>query len=132
MVQKKLMVEQVTVILSTEGEGVTLVYIDSTVGWRSIQDSAFADTGSNFIAATGGTITTCGNDKIHIFTGPGTFTVSSAAACAANNIVSYLVVAGGGSGGDRGGGGGAGGFRELKSPAPYMLLSIRWLSKFSK
>ena len=30
-----------------------------------------------FIVATGGTITTCGNFKIHTFTGPGTFTVSS-------------------------------------------------------
>ena len=50
-----------SIILSTEGEGVTLVYIDSTVGWRSIQDSAFADVGNNFISATGGTITTCGN-----------------------------------------------------------------------
>ena len=31
------------VALSTEGEGITLVYIDSTVGWRSIQDNTFAD-----------------------------------------------------------------------------------------
>ena len=28
-----------------------------------------------FITATGGTITTCGDFKIHTFTGPGTFTV---------------------------------------------------------
>ena len=27
----------------------------------------------NFIAATGGTVTTCGDFKIHTFTGPGTF-----------------------------------------------------------
>ena len=27
------------------------------------------------LTATGGTITTCGNFKIHTFTGPGTFTV---------------------------------------------------------
>ena len=109
------------VILSTEGEGVTLVYIDSTVGWRSIQDSAFADVGSNFISATGGTITSTPTCRIHTFTSPGTFTVSKTAACASNNIVSYLVVAGGGAGGaNHGGGGGAGGFRELKNPAtPY-------------
>ena len=43
-----------SVALNTEGEG-NLVYIDSTVGWRSIQDSAFSDIGSNFIEATGGT-----------------------------------------------------------------------------
>ena len=109
------------VILNTEGEGITLVYVDSTVGWRSIQDSAFADVGSDYMIATGGTITTCGNDKIHTFTGPGTFTVSTISPCAANNLVSYLVVAGGGGGGaERGGGGGAGGYRETKSPVtPY-------------
>jgi hypothetical protein len=111
------------IILNTEGEGLTLVYIDATVGWRSIQDSSFADVGSNFISATGGTITTSGNDKIHTFTGPGTFTVSCTAVCAANNLVSYMVIAGGGGGGgsnSHGGGGGAGGYRETKSPAtPY-------------
>ena len=35
------------VILNSEGEGITLVYIDSTIGWRSIQDNVFADVGSN-------------------------------------------------------------------------------------
>ena len=115
------------VVLATEGEGVTLVYIDGTVGWRSIQDSAFADTGSNFILATGGTVTTCGDCKIHTFTSPGTFTVCAVAVCAAQNVMSHLVVAGGGGGGgnnsgdsDSGGGGGAGGYREVKSPVtPY-------------
>ena len=111
------------VILNTEGEGITLVYIDSTVGWRSIQDNVFADIGSNFILASGGTETTSGDCKIHTFTGPGTFTVSSTAACAAQNIVSYMVVAGGGSSNPASpapGGGGAGGFREVKNPVtPY-------------
>ena len=32
--------------------------------------------GNEFIVATGGTITTSGDCKIHTFTGPGTFTVS--------------------------------------------------------
>ncbi len=59
--------------LSTEGEGLTLVYIDSTIGWRSIQDNDFATAGSNFIQATGGTVTCVGNCKIHTFTGPGSF-----------------------------------------------------------
>ena len=109
------------VALSTEGEGLTLVYIDSTVGWRSIQDSDFAASGSSNIVASGGTVTTCGDCKIHTFTSPGTFSVSAASATAAENIVSYLVIAGGGgSAEDNGGGGGAGGYRELKSPiTPY-------------
>ena len=111
-----------SITLDSEGEGLTLVYIDGTVGWRSIQDSAFSDVGSNFMVATGGTITTSGNDKIHTFTGPGTFTVTTAAVCAANNVVSHMVVAGGGGGasGYQAGGGGAGGYREVKSPVtPY-------------
>jgi len=113
------------IALTTEGQGLTLVYVDATVGWRAIEEQSYATAGSTFIAATGGTITTSGNDKIHTFTGPGTFTVTSAAICAANNVVSHLVIAGGGggsggSGGEGGGGGGAGGFREVKSPVtPY-------------
>ena len=27
--------------LTTEGQGVTFVYIDATVGWRSVQDNQF-------------------------------------------------------------------------------------------
>ena len=106
------------VILGTEGQGVTFVYIDATVGWRSVQDNVFADEGSNaqFITATGGTITTvCTNFKVHTFTGPGTFTVCSVGNACGSNTVDYMVVAGGGGGGgavSHGGGGGAGGYRE--------------------
>ncbi len=109
-------------IINTEGQGLTFVYVDGTVGWKTVHENEFTAGGSTFMSATGGTITTSGNDKIHTFTGPGTFTVSSAAVCAANNVVSYLVVAGGGGGasGYQGGGSGAGGFREVKSPVtPY-------------
>jgi|DEB0MinimDraft_10_1074344.scaffolds.fasta_scaffold39613_2 hypothetical protein len=109
-------------VLNTADQSVTLVYVDSTKGWRAVQDSTSGVTGGTFITATGGTITTCGNCKIHTFTGPGTFCVSCVSSCAANNRVSYMVVAGGGSGGGgyQAGGGGAGGFREDKSPVtPY-------------
>ena len=114
-------------LITTEGQGLTFVYVDSTVGWKTVHENEFTQGGSNFIVATGGTITESGNCKIHTFTGPGTFTVCTAAVSAANNVVSYLVVAGGGSGGssnsptnNTAGGGGAGGFREYKSPVtPY-------------
>ena len=107
-----------SVILNTEGQSVTFVFVDSTQGWVNVQDSTSNERGNAFIVATGGTITTSGNDKIHTFTSPGTFTVSSIASCAPNNVVSYMVVAGGGGGSN--GGGGAGGFREFKSPVtPY-------------
>jgi hypothetical protein len=113
-------------MISTEGQGLTFVYVDATVGWKTVHENEFTSGGSSFVSATGGTITTCGNCKIHTFTGPGTFTVTTAAACATNNIVSHLILAGGGGGGGSvagyyaGGGGGAGGYREVKNPVtPY-------------
>ena len=108
--------------LNTQDQSVTLVYVDSTKGWRAVQDSTSDVTGNAFMVATGGTITTCGNCKIHTFTSPGTFTVCQIASLAPNNQVSYMVVAGGGgtAGDSWMGGGGAGGFREDKSPVtPY-------------
>ncbi len=107
--------------LTTEGQSVTFVYVDATEGWKNIQDSTSNVTGQSFITATGGTITTSGNDKIHTFTGPGTFCVSAIGNCAANNVVSYMVVAGGGGGGGvsegGAGGGGAGGYPAPSGPA---------------
>ena len=102
------------VVLSTEGQSITLVYIDGTQGWINTMDSTSNVRGNPNLVATGGTITTSGDCKIHTFTGPGTFQVTNVSLTPANNTVSYLVVAGGGSGGfDVGGGGGAGGFREV-------------------
>jgi hypothetical protein len=101
------------IILSTEGQSLTLLYVDSIEGWKSVQDSTTSPVGSNFITATGGTITCDGDFKVHTFTGPGTFTVTSAGNPSGSTTVDYLVVAGGaGGGGNQGGGGGAGGFRQ--------------------
>jgi len=110
--------------LTTEGIAVTLVFIDSTQGWL-VTDSGLQDEAptAQYIAATGGTIITCSDHKIHVFTGPGTFCVSNAGNAAGSNKVSYMVVAGGGAGGGTnrqsrpGSGAGAGGFREGKAPA---------------
>ena len=55
-------------IASTEGQSLTFVYVDDTEGWKNIQDSTSNATGNPFISASGGTETTCGNDKIHTFT----------------------------------------------------------------
>ena len=112
------------IVLTTEGLTLTLVYIDSTRGWQAVQDSTESTAGSNYIVATGGTPTTCGDYKIHTFTGPGTFTVLGQAVSAPNRVVDYLVVGGGAAGGDgddSSGGGGAGGFRLSNAtgmPAP--------------
>jgi hypothetical protein len=109
------------VTLSTQGQAAYFVYIDDTQGWVNVIDSTSNIRANPYLVATGGTITTSGNCKIHTFTGPGTFTVCATANCAADNLVSYVVVAGGGGGGNSGGGGGgAGGFREVVSPSsPY-------------
>jgi hypothetical protein len=106
-------------VLNTQDQSVTLVYVDSTKGWRSVQDSTSDVTGATFITATGGTVTCCGDYKIHTFTGPGTFTVCSVGNPVGSNSVDYLVVAGGGGGGGAGrsGGAGAGGFRESSGVA---------------
>jgi hypothetical protein len=107
---------------------VTLVYVDATSGWRSVDSSNPNDivTLPEYVLATGGTVTCCGDYKIHTFTGPGTFTVTSAGNLLGSNSVDYLVVAGGGSGSSNtasnnaGSGGGAGGFREsVPSPAAW-------------
>ena len=122
-------------ILSTEGQSVTLVYVDDTEGWKNVQDSTSNLSGNPYMIATGGTETTSGNCKIHTFTGPGTFTVSQTAVCSADNVVSHMVIAGGGGGGSGGGpgggsgaagaGGGAGGYREVISPSsPYSGSSL--------
>ena len=109
-------------VIKTAGASIFLVYVDATQGWVATQDDSSTFSGVAFLEATGGTITTSGNCKIHTFTGPGTFAVSQISSTAPENVVSYMVVAGGASGGvaEGGGGGGAGGFRELKSPiTPY-------------
>jgi hypothetical protein len=107
--------------LSTQGIAVSLVYVDATRGWKSVTGSDNDTTGVPpvFVTATGGTITTSGDYKIHTFTADGTFCVSCAGNSAGSNSVDYLVVAGGGGGSSQhSGGGGAGGYRTVfPSPA---------------
>jgi len=104
--------------ISTNRASIVLVYIDATKGWLYTNESNIADLEApTFISATGGTVTTSGDYKIHSFTGDGCFVVSSLGNPLTPTTyrakVDYLVVAGGGGGGSgHGGGGGAGGFRE--------------------
>src|SRR6056300_992181 len=91
-------------LISTNRASVTLVYIDSTKGWLYTDEHNVADLqAATFITATGGTVTTSGDYKIHTFTGDGCFVVSSIGngplvPTGGPNTVSYVVVAGGGSG----------------------------------
>ena len=110
--------------LATQGLAVTLVYVDSTQGWLVTDDGLQSQAPTTkYVTASGGTPTTssCGDYKIHTFTGPGTFTVSCAGNACGSNTVEYIVVAGGGGAPEAdnnpgeysyaSGGGGAGGFR---------------------
>jgi hypothetical protein len=115
--------------LSTQGQSITLVYVDATEGWKNVQDSTSNVTGLAYMSATGGTVTTCGDYKIHTFTSDATFCVSALSTNPSYNNVDYLVVAGGGAGGLlRGGGAGAGGFRESYNPCTSGCYSASPLS----
>ena len=107
-------------VLNTEGESIKLIFVDATQGWLNVQTDDTVKGSPNFIVATGGTISTSGDFKIHTFNSTSSFAITTAPT-PANNNVSYMVVAGGGGGGGtRGSGAGAGGFREGKTPAtPY-------------
>jgi len=100
--------------ITTTRASVVLVYADATKGWLFTNESNVSDFGPQYVTATGGTVSTTGNYKIHTFNSSSNFVVSDAGNAAGSNNVSYLVVAGGGSGHNQGGGGGAGGYREGK------------------
>jgi len=111
---------------STNGQTITLVYMDGTKGWSLINEDTTTGLGTKYVTATGGTVTTSSDYKIHTFTGDGCFVVSQTATGTpvAPNVVDYLVIAGGGGGGQSGdgssvtgGGGGAGGYRESSGTA---------------
>ena len=85
-------------LLQKDNSGATFIYVDGTEGWQVYVDGADGDAQLSYMTAKGGTVTCCGNYKIHTFTGPGTFTVT-ALGCAPVNKIEYLMVAGGGGAG---------------------------------
>ena len=117
-------------ILNTEGQGLTLIYVDVTVGWRSIESTTFSSTSTipTYITASVSgacnTLATTGDYKVATFLNPGTFTVCSVGNPGGSDTIDYLVVAGGGAGGNGSsaggygaGGAGAGGYRESSGTA---------------
>jgi hypothetical protein len=105
-------------VINNNRDSITLVYVDGTQGWLAVNDNESSFIAPAFVTATGGTETTCGDYKIHTFTGPGTFCVSSVGNPIGSTTVDYLVIAGGGGGGsDYAGGAGAGGYRESSGAA---------------
>jgi hypothetical protein len=104
--------------LSIEGLAVTLVYVDSTKGWLITDNGDQTTESPSYVTATGGTITTIADYKVHTFTGPGALCVSNAGNSLGSNTVDYLVVSGGGgAGGHVSAGGGAGGARMSSGTA---------------
>jgi cystathionine beta-lyase family protein involved in aluminum resistance len=66
-------------LISTNRASLILVFVDDTRGWVYTVESNVADLqAAAFIAATGGTVATSGDFKIHSFTGDGCFVVSDA------------------------------------------------------
>ena len=112
-------------LIGTARASLILVYIDATKGWLYTNESNVADLQlTQFTEATGGTVATSGDFKIHSFTGDGNFVVAQAGIAAGGQggpaNVDYLVLAGGGGGGTGiggAGGGGAGGHRTT-FPSP--------------
>lgn len=105
--------------INVHGDAQTLVFSGTSRGWMVVNSGLLEGIqGAQFVAATGGTVLTCGNFKAHVFTGPGSFVVTCGGNDIGSNSVEYLVVAGGGGAGyNVGGGGGAGGFRQ-NYPSP--------------
>lgn len=65
--------------IDVHGDAQTLVFSGASRGWMVVGSGLLEGIqGPEFVSATGGTVLTCGNFKTHVFTGPGTFSVSSA------------------------------------------------------
>jgi hypothetical protein len=113
--------------ISVNGEAYTLVYVDGTEGWKTVDNTTQQIDTASFVAATGGNaVVTCGNFKIHVFTSTGALCVSNAGNSTGSNSLEYMVVGGGGGGGRNipapnvygAGGGGAGGWRASSGASP--------------
>ena len=128
-------------LIKTNRASLVLIYVDSTKGWLFTDEHNVGNlVNPQFTSATGGTIATSGDFKIHIFTGDGCFVVATAGnqpvfsnpssqySASGPGNVDYLVIAGGGGGrcSVAGGGGGAGGHRtSYPSPAGVIPVSAQ-------
>ena len=83
--------------LKTAGGVAVLTYVDSTKGWLyTEQDNVSSLQAPAYVTATGGTITTSGDYKIHTFLASSTFNVSNPGNSGGSDEVEVLVVGGGG------------------------------------
>ena len=119
--------------IDTNKASVVLVYIDATKGWLYTNESNVAVLQQpQYVTATGGTVATSGDFKIHSFTGDSTFVVSNGGNPVGSATVQALIVAGGGGGGqgnvsNAAGGGGGGGiicYPALSVPAATYPITV--------
>mgnify|MGYP001306394783 CR=1 FL=1 len=62
------------VVIDTSDVAIVLVYIDATKGWLALENEAKVNPSApTYVAATGGTVTTTGNEKIHVFNSSSNF-----------------------------------------------------------
>ena len=97
-------------------ENVLEYYNPAVTGWKAVRSD-----GADYVSATGGTITTDGDYKVHTFSSSSDFVVTKA------GLVEYLVVAGGGGAGKGDGavgGAGAGGGGLLAEAVPFVLVDV--------
>ena len=107
--------------VADEGASIILVYVDGTKGWiPTVDDTSSLKGDTDYMLATGGTITEDGSFKVHTFTGPGTFAITAIGPLSPSKV-EYRVVAGGGGGGKNGGGGGGAGGHRTNFPTPSGL-----------
>ena len=64
--------------IKTNRASVVLVYVDDTEGWVYVEEANVGARGNQFVLATGGTVTTSGDFRIHTFNSSGTFSVTCA------------------------------------------------------
>ena len=118
---------------NTNGQSVTIVYVDATQGWIPIVDDDVSMQTAQSISATGGTIVTYTYNsvdyKVHKITtsGANNLVVSSAPA---GKTIDILVIAGGGGGSpgvygtNNGGAGAAGGLRWFTAQTPTVSTYV--------
>ena len=85
-------------------------------GYQTLGFGGYTSRTSFFYAATGGTVTTDGDYKVHSFTSSGTFAVTQVSSDPSTAELDYLIIAGGGGAGrPNSSGGGAGGRLYLEN-----------------
>ena len=98
-----------------------IVYNESTSAVQVYSGTVWQDIFTQPFTASGGTEITDGDNKYHVFTSPGTFSVLTGE----KSKFDVLVIGGGGGGaGNNSGGGGAGGLVYIPQPVTFPIVEV--------